>query len=171
MIERINYYRLNNQELFTLIKSLLSIFTGVDTTALGFKVWFDKLQKAFKDLEDSIGFEMGSALTIKVVEADDLRDNCFKAFKSYITACSLRNNTEWGVAADTISRIMNKYGMLLYNESYSIESALLDKLILELSQDTEAIKALETLQAGVWFQDLIASQDAFIEVWQRRRED
>lgn len=171
MIERINYYRLNNPELFTLIKSLLSIFTGVDTTALGLKVWYDKLELALKDLEDAIGFEMGSALTIKVVEADDLRDKCFKAFKCYIEACGLRNNPEWVAAADVITRIINKYGLNLHNESYSKESALLDNLISELSQNPEAITTIELLLADIWVEDLTSSQAAFVQVWESRRED
>jgi hypothetical protein len=171
MIERINYYRLNNTELFTLIKSLLSIFTGLDTAALGLKVWHDKLEHALKNLEDAIGFEIGSSLTIKVVEADDLRDRCFKAFRTYIEACRLRNNTEWVAAADMIIRIMNKYGLNLHNESYTKESALLDNLILELKNDPKAVIALKLILAEVWFQELLASQEAFIAIWQMRREE
>lgn len=170
MIKRINYYRLNNHELFSLIKSLLSIFTGHDTAALGLKVWFDKLNQALKNLEDSINFKVGSSLTIKVVEADDLRDRCFKAFKIYLEACSLRNNEEWATAADYLLRIVAKYGLYLNNESYSKESALLDNLILELKNDSEAVSAITLVLADIWFQELIASQEAFISVWQLRRE-
>lgn len=171
MIERINYYRLSNTELFTLIKSLLSIFTGVDTAALGIKVWYDKLNHALKNLEDAIGFEIGSSLTIMVVEADDLRDRCFKAFRTYIEACRFRNNIEWVNAADTIIRIMNKYGMNLYKESYTKESALLDNLILELSNSPDAKAAIELLLAGIWLQELTSSQAAFVQIWESRREE
>ena len=170
MIKRINYYRLNNHELFSLIKSLLSIFSGLDTATLGFKVWFDKLVQALKNLEDSINFEIGSALTVKVVEADDLRDRCFKAFKTYLEACSLRDNAEWVTAADYLLRIVAKYGTYLNNESYSKESALLDNFILEFKNDPKAVSAITLLLADVWFQELVASQEAFINTWQLRRE-
>ena len=171
MIERINYYRLNNHELFTLIKSLLSIFKGLDTAALGFKVWYDKLSEALKGLEESINLEVGSGLTIKVVEADDLRDKCFKAFRTYLKACSLRNNAEWVMAADYLLRIVSKYGINLNSESYSKESALLDNLILELKNDSKAVSAMKLILADVWFQELLASQDGFIAIWQMRREE
>jgi hypothetical protein len=170
MIKRINYYRLNNHELFSLIKSLLSIFSGIDTATLGFKVWFDKLTQALKNLEDSINFEVGSVFTVKVVEADDLRDRCFKAFKTYLKACSLRNNDEWASAADYLLRIMSKYGLYLNTESYSKESALLDNFILELKNDPKAVSSITLVLADVWFQELLASQEAFIHVWQQRRE-
>ena len=80
MIEKINYARLTNNELYTLIKNILSILSGVDLEVLNLKGWIDKLLVPFKKLELSVGMDRGSAFTLLIAQDDDLRDNCFKAF-------------------------------------------------------------------------------------------
>jgi hypothetical protein len=170
MIEKINYARLTNNELYTLIKTIISILTGVDQEALGLKKWIDKLLIPFNTLELSIGKEKGSELTPVIQQDDDLRDRCFKALKTYIEACLLRNNQEWANAAEVLWRIFNNHDLYLHARSYSKESALLDNLILELNDNMEVQTALDVINAREWFNELNESENIFKAHWNERRE-
>jgi len=171
MIEKINYARLTNNELYTLIKTILSILTGVDQEALNLKGWVDKLLAPFKKLELSVGMDKGSVFTILIAQDDDLRDKCFKAFKTYVEACLLRDNEDWNVAGELLWRIINNHGLYLHVESYSKESALLDKLIVELETNAKAQTAIELIKGEEWFSEMKSARDRYKGHWDERREE
>lgn len=171
MIEKINYARLTNNELYTLIKNILSILSGVDLEVLNLKGWIDKLLVPFKKLELSVGMDRGSAFTLLIAQDDDLRDNCFKAFKTYIEACLLRDNDDWNAAGELLWRIINNHGLYLHVKSYSKESALLDKLIIELETNAKAQAAIELIKGGEWFLEMKSARDKYKGHWDERREE
>lgn len=171
MIEKINYARLTNNELYTLIKTILSILTGVDQEALNLKGWLDKLLIPFKKLELSVGMDRGSQFTVLIAQDDDFRDKCFKAFKTYVEACLLRDNDDWNAAGELLWRIINNHGLYLHTESYSKESALLDKLILELEMNAKAREAIVLIKGEEWFTEMKNGRDRYKSHWDERREE
>ncbi|WP_321517030.1 DUF6261 family protein [Marinifilum fragile] len=171
MFEKINYRNLTNTEVYNLIKTVIAIVSGVDTDLLKLKLWLDKLSIPFKKLEVSIGLDRGSDKTELIREADDIRDNCFKAIKAYLEACKLRNNEAWQNAAEVLWRIIENHGLLIHNESYSKESSLLDNLIIELDENKDAKEAITILLLTEWHNELKSAQQSFLALWNERRDE
>lgn len=171
MFEKINYRSLTNTEVYSLIKIIIAILFKGDTELLKIKEWVDKLVVPFKKLEVSIGLDRGSDKTELIREADEIRDNCFKAIKAYLEACKLRNKEEWRIAAELLWRIIENHGLLMHNESYSKESSLLENLIIEFDSNSKAKEAITIINLTEWFNELKNSQQSFQNLWSDRRDE
>ena len=111
-------------------------------------------------LKKSSAVERGSEYTAVIHEKDNIRDDAFLGFRDYVKACQTKNDPETKKAAQLIISLIKKYGWTLYNEGYSVQSALMEKLISEL-EEKEAQNALNKIKALDWYHDMVTAQQDF----------
>ncbi len=106
----------------------------------------------------SKGGQVSSGISSAV--RDSLRDEAFVALRDYVKACANRHIAETSEAAKFILDIFKKHGWSINRLDDEMQSEKLNELILELKTD-QASKALNKINAGVWFRDLEEAQNEF----------
>lgn len=157
-----SWYKLNADEYFILSDRCLKILKSADSETLKLKPLIAILKDAFLQLEQTMVVERGSALTREIAKTDDLRDQCFIAFREYVNAAHHRNKPEWEKPSALLIRIMAKYVTNLNDLNYTSHSSMLTSLLDELERDKEAKAAITTLKLSEWLAELGKAQQRFV---------
>ncbi|KOH45258.1 DUF6261 family protein [Sunxiuqinia dokdonensis] len=67
-------------------------------------------------------------------EKDEFRDDTLRALFYLVLGLSLHPNAEIKAAATKVIAVLNRYGMSILNESYAIESSLVNSMLGDLSR-------------------------------------
>lgn len=89
-------------------------------------------------------------------EKDELRDNAVRGVFFAVQAASYQPNAAIQSAAQSVSKVLDKYGLSMISESYAVESGLVDSLLSELAKP-----AIQTAVAAIpGCADLVAQLQA-----------
>ena len=95
-----------------------------------------------------------SSFTDLIAEADEKRDNAFLGFRYYVEACCYHINPEWVAAARYIETVIRTHGWSLHRKGYDVQSAILGSFNREMDENSEAVNALNTINAMSWYEPL-----------------
>jgi len=110
-------------------------------------------------------------LTMTVGDSDTARDDAFRAFKTYVEACSLRKLDGYDGACELLMEYIALHGRNLHRESYAVQTAREKKLILDLETTPALTAAMATIGANDWFQEMKTSQEKFETVYEHRNDN
>ena len=110
-------------------------------------------------------------LTLKVNDADDRRDDSFKAFVTYVAACNKRLKPEWKSACALLNDLIDLQGRTLYADSYTKQSSRMVKLFHDVENNPKLKVAITTILADEWFDEMKAAATEFETVYDNRNAD
>jgi hypothetical protein len=120
-----------------------------------------------KDLENVLVRQRESEFTALLANADNERDEAFKAFRNFVNACTGRKNVEVATAAGWLTDLIRKHGWTLYGFANPQESAALNLLFKDLDQP-KAAEAIQRIGAETWYADLKEAQAAYESLYQNK---
>ena len=171
MIKKTSLHKLNNNELNTLAKRLItaiqanaSINIGVVAKILAMVITLNK--QLTKSLNTS--FKSAHAKILKTL--DTKRDDAFRALRDYLLACSRRLNDVFRQHATKLITTIKIHGWSLWNENYQEESSKMDSLITDFEKE-EAQASLTTLVMLEWFEEMKTAQAEFENAFQDKASD
>ncbi len=171
MIKRIAFYLLNNNELNTFAKRVVTLIKkhakiNVGTIAKIIILLETANEKLTNTLNTSFKTEHKDILK----KLDKLRDNAFRALRDVIEGCTRRLNEDFNLHANKLKAIFETHGWTLYDDPYAVESSKLNSLIKDLeTADSQA--SLQSLGYLDWFNELKGAQSNFEEAFQNKAND
>jgi len=116
------------------------------------------------DLPKGLGKSLNSDFTPLLLFQDRVRDNAFIGFRDYASSFSHSADEAKATAGKNITGIFETTGNSAYALGYSVETAKLNSLILNLSAPA-SLKDMESIGATEWFEALKTSQTEFEKVY------
>lgn len=170
MFNSINFNLLRVDEYHTLgnrIEEVVSKMVKEDPQLQGLA---KNLQRDLKHLDQAHLKPTTKYLTLSVEEADDKRDNSFRALRSYLEACSRRLQKGWPEAANLILEVLNQHGYTLYKESYDKQTSRMNNLIGEINSKAELKAAAETINLLPWLEEMTNANQEFETLYSKRNQ-
>jgi hypothetical protein len=149
--------RLTNDQLYTLGNRLKELFKAIDAVVLGIVLYVTLFLEKFDIYSKS--YEKQTATAKKVAEKDALRDNFFLALRSHLKNFRRHESAEKRKKALRLYQLLNKDGSLIYEESYSIQSASMVTTIKVI--EAKYLADIELLNASEWYQFMKSAQEEF----------
>lgn len=168
-MKNVSYYLFSHNALFSFIRGVIDLVEKTNTEELGLKVFLKNTKTQFSRFDNALKRDYVNPFTQTMISTDRSRDDRFIGFKAYVAACKYRKNKNWLIAAEELERLIDRYGGELYKMSYAEESAALDNLIADL-QTAPFKKAIRTIQANDWQDEMIEEHEAFKALNQKRNE-
>ncbi|RUT79190.1 DUF6261 family protein [Ancylomarina longa] len=168
-MKKVAYYVFSHKALYTFIGGVIALVEKVNTEELGLSVFVEKTKTEFEKFANAINREYTNPFTQLLIEADQHRDDRFIGLKSYIGACKYRKEEAYPGASEELERLIARVGTDLYKMPFAEESAALDTLIDELQSEQYA-KAIRTIRAKEWIDQLVESQEVYKNLIQQRIE-
>jgi len=107
-------------------------------------------------------------LTLKVSDADTKRDDGFKAFVTYVAACTKRLKPEWKEDCALLKNLIDLHGRTLYSGSYTKQSSRMTKLFHDVDGSAELKAAITHIEADEWYAEMRAAASDFDMVYDNR---
>lgn len=123
------------------------------------------LDNACQETLKTLGDDAGSDFAAKVREADQERDQAYKALRNFVKAGTYRLNATYRETAEKVFATMVRRNLQLYNFSYAEQSTSM-KLLLSDLKELEA--DVQLLKGAAWVKELEESQKSFEEVYADR---
>lgn len=169
MIQDINKSILNPEEASTLSSRLTDVLVSMKLPDDYFKKLVEHSKLAMDDLDAAMARERGSEYSELLASADDLRDNCYLAFKSYVKSCERRPIPAVKEAANRINELIEKYGTDMHTLKYDEQTVKTNLFFEELKEKYQS--DIDTMGAGPWVQDMENSQQEFEKLMQDKVKD
>ncbi len=171
MISAIDLKLLRNPEYIQFMKGVTSIVRSYDPANLKVQPQFDEMQRQVIGLEDIYISEIGSAITMEVTAMDNRRDRAVVGLGLVVNALTYHFNAETAKQAESIKRVMDKYGSGIARENYQAETAIIDNLVADLDSKPEIAAALAALQLQDWKKELQAANREFDDAYMKRTKE
>lgn len=128
------------------------------------------VRTSLNNLEKNMHKVTSSPFTIDIADGDTERDNGFLSFRNYIEACCTFSDPEWAKAGEVLIKIIKSHGYTLYKKGYDIQTSIMNSLITELTENPEALQALETVNGKFWLNPMIKAHENFKSLVAKRNE-
>ena len=169
MITAINLPKLRNAEFIQFIKNCLNIIQANNPATLRVQAQYDSLQGMLTVLEDLFLTEQGSAITEDVSAIDTRRDRAVTGFSLMANALTYHFDPVIAKHAETIKRLVDKYGGGIARENYQAETAIIDNLVADLNKP-DAITAMAALNLDGWKKEMEQANKAFNDAYLLRTQ-
>ncbi len=107
-------------------------------------------------------------LTLKVNGADGRRDNSFRAFVTYVSACAKRLKPEWEAPCALLNGLIDLHGRTLYADSYTKQTSRMVKLFHDVENSPELKAAITIILADEWYAEMKTAATEFETVYDNR---
>jgi hypothetical protein len=162
-IDNISFRRLSNLEFHEFAKSSLDTISTYDLVTLRLDVHHTKSNTAFNDFDLVLLRDKKNPMTIKLINADDRRDDSFLVFKSYVTIQEMRQDPAIVEASKKVMAIIKLAGKELYSFNRVEETAALNNLFSELEKP-EISEAITLMGATEFLNELKDAQAAYMDL-------
>jgi hypothetical protein len=169
MTTAINLPKLRNAEFIQFIKNYLIIIQANNPDTLRVQAQYDALQGMLSVLEDLFLTEQGSAITEDVSAIDTRRDRAVTGFSLMANALTYHFDPVIAKQAETIKKLVDKYGGGIARENYQAETAIIDNLVADLSKP-EAVTAITALNLDGWKKEMEQANKAFNDAYLLRTQ-
>jgi len=116
------------------------------------------------DLGKGLGKSLNSDFTPLLILRDQARDNAFIGLRDFASSFSHSNDEGKAAAGKNLTGIFDTTGNSAYSMGYSVETAKLNSLIMNLSTPA-SLKDMESIGAIEWFEQLKTCQVEFEKVY------
>ena len=171
MITSIDLAKLRNAEYIQFIKGFSALVLSNDPAALKVQAQYNLLQTQLASLEAIFVTEQGSAITEEVSALDLRRDRAVTGFGLLVTALTYHFNPDTAKQAETLKKLVDKYGGGIARENYQAETAIIDNLVADLDNKPEMAAALAALQLGDWKKEMATANAAFDTAYMQRTKE
>lgn len=143
----------------SILKHLKSFHTE-DSEIRGFRTKFEELHTTLNELCEKTKRNSYKSVWHK---ADAVRDNTFLAFRDYLKACNLRNNSVYKNSSSILLNAIRDNGWSLHSRNVK-ESFILSSLIKKID-DNEGLKnAISDLNASEWYNEMVEAEQEFQKI-------
>jgi len=163
-MKKLPFSLLSSNELFTTSSRIneackLSLSSDVYISNL-----YSSIDQGNNDLSKGLGKSLNSDFTPLLLVQDQLRDNAFIGLRDFASSFSHSNDEAKATAGKNLTGIFETTGNSAYSLGYSVETAKLNSLIMNLSTPA-SLKDMESIGATEWFEQLKTSQAEFERVY------
>lgn len=109
-------------------------------------------------------------IAAEMVEADDLRDNGLINLREYAAICTSHHDMEWVKAGELILGVFRDISWDIHRLRNSEESIRVDNLLIILKTYPKLKKAIATMHAKHWVDEIEEGQHKFKEAYQKFKE-
>ena len=168
MIKRKPFYKLNNEELNTLVSRILKAIAPIESFKTGVIARIIALVIGLnQQLTKSLNAGMKSEYSGLLKSLDTLRDNAFKAIRDSILGASNRLNETFQLHAKKLKEIFKRHGWSLWRENYQAETSKLNSLFGDLDEEG-AGASLAKIGLVDWYNELKDAQANFEDAFQNK---
>lgn len=169
MITSVNLSMLRNQEHFQVMSNVLGYLKAENLEELKLDSIASSFEAKLKAYDDVLVLERGNALSVKISQADVVRDNALKALVSVVRAYALFPDEAKSDAALKLQHVIGKYGSGIDRLPYLQESGVLANLLqdLEIKENADFLALLhledwvtKLKEASAHFDDLFTSRES-----------
>ncbi|RUT79035.1 DUF6261 family protein [Ancylomarina longa] len=171
MIKKISYHLMHADEYYTLAGQLSKDILKQDVQDPQLALLKGLMDDDLKNLDLAYLKPKFKNLTMTVGDSDAARDDAFRAFKTYVEACSLRKLDGYNEACELLMECIALHGRNLHRESYAVQTAREKKLILDLETTPTLTAAIATIGANDWFQEMKTTQEEFETMYEHRNDN
>lgn len=123
----------------------------------------EALKKAYERMSDN-------PIAAEMVEADDMRDNGLINLREYAAICASHHNVEWVRAGETILGVFKDISWDIHRLRNPDESIRVDNLLIILKTYPKLKKAIATMHAQHWVEEIEEGQLKFKEAHEKFKE-
>jgi len=144
---------------------VVSICEDNDPVVLKIREQLDAFKAGTVKMEDLYKLMQGSAVTVKITQEDNFRDNLIIGIEKAADAFTHHFNPDFVDAANLLLKHIRKYGQKIARMKYQEESTALNDLI-DTQKNNAALNAAVTLLGLTdWFSELEASNNRFKDLY------
>lgn len=121
------------------------------------------------DLRRALDRDPKNELTNEIRQADDDRDNAFRALRAGIEFSERHFEEKTRSAGEQLSEVLSKYGERMLLAGYGEQTTLTDALLAALAEPT-SVEALKQTNLSDFVARLQQAQDTFKQLVRRRQE-
>jgi hypothetical protein len=170
MINAINLPKLRNPEYIQFQKDYLGIVLTNDPRLLNVQRPYDALVTHVGVLESIFVTEQGSAITEDISALDLRRDRALTGFTGMVNALTYHFKPETAKQAETVNRVLAKYGGSIARQNYQAETAIITNLADDLTNKADVAAAIAALNLGDWQRELEQANTAFNAAYLQRTQ-
>lgn len=170
IMERLSYYIVSHEELYTFTKTLLNLIAEHDLSATGIPAFVAPVQDSYNAFDKSLKRDYSNEITEQLAAADAVRDDRFIGLRMYVDAASYRGLAGWEEAASRIRKIIDRYGADLYKQGYATQSASVNNLLTDLQAEGAAAD-MALIEATPWADAVQAAQSGFETLFEQRMSE
>jgi hypothetical protein len=141
------------------VKYLLALVERFNTADSPLKAFIDACQSTYDAFVQALEGDEKNPYTLVLVEDDNLRDNMFLGFRTYVKAFIYHPDEAMAAAARKLMEVIRLYGYSAQRMGYKAETAAFNLLITDMVANYAA--EITLLGADAWFTLLQQSQDKF----------
>lgn len=171
MITSIDLNKLRNPEYIQYIKGFSAIIQSYGPDALKVQPQYDEVQNLVTSLEDIFITETASPITEEVSALDDRRDRAVTGFGLMVNALTYHVNPQTARHAETLKKLVDKYGGGIARENYQAETAIIDNLVADLDSKPEMGTAVAALELIEWKKEMQQANTAFDAAYMQRTKE
>jgi len=171
MIIRTSYInRMRTGEAQTFGSRVLKCMETFDLAGLMLLVMFTKLTNSVELLSQVLVKYKHIDKTKALKLSDEIRDNCFLAFRKALASLALRRDQIKAARSNKLLDVIRQHGWDIHNMSYSDESSHLTDLIQNIEGTPELASALISLGLTDLLEELKATQAEFETLYHDRAQ-
>lgn len=168
MIKPISYRKLNLAEKQTFIDEVLNAFDKHPVEQPTIQLYIEEVRHDYDLLRASAAHISHTDLTQTINEGDAIRDDGLVSLKMVAERSTKRRDSEWVKAGQLILQVFHDYGNRMAELSLQKETATVDLLLSEAESNEELKKAIATIKAEDWLQDIKDGQQIVKEYITKR---
>jgi hypothetical protein len=159
MIKSLNFQLLSSNLLLTFVKYLLALVQRFNIAESPLKPFIDACQHTYTNFAQALEGDEKNPYTALVMEDDNLRDNMFLGFRTFVKSYIYHPDEAMAAAARKLMEVIRLYGYSAHRMGYKAETAALSRLIADIVANYMA--EITLLGADAWFTLLQQAQDKF----------
>ncbi|MFW6104163.1 MAG: DUF6261 family protein [Bacteroidota bacterium] len=145
MINTVLLYEFRSNEFIQFGNNVVSICDESDPQVLKIQEPLDKLRASLTDLEEIYKINQASAITSRLTELDDRRDNAVIFLRKLGDTFTNHFDEAKQNAGKKLVEVIDRYGTPIYKQNYQAETGSLNNLINDLETSSEYREILDLL--------------------------
>ena len=156
-------YEFRSNEFIQFGNNVVSICDESNPQKLKIQEPLEKLRASLTDLEDIYKISQASAITSKLTELDDRRDNAIIFLRKLGDTFTNHFDEAKQNAGQKLVEVIDKYGTPIYKQNYQAETGSLKNLINELETSSEYREILDLLGGTEMLNEMKTANELFDE--------
>lgn len=154
-------YEFHSNEFIQFGNNVVSICDESNPQELKIREPLEKLRASLTDLEDIYKISQASAITSKLTELDDRRDNAIIFLRKLGDTFTNHFDEARQIAGQKLVEVIDKYGTPIYKQNYQAETGSLKNLINELETSSEYREILDLLEGTEMLNEMKTANELF----------
>lgn len=171
MIQKVRSHALRSSELLQFLIDVTKLCSQQSNKSMKLDNILAELKADTDSFDQAFRLDQASAITIELINLDGRRDECITGISLVIDGFTRYFEPVVKAAALALKNNLDKYGNRIYEMNYQAETSTINSLIKEWSTNGILKAAVNTLNLGIWVNELKKANDLFNERYLKRVDE